>query len=168
MARVKKRQIFTSDTTDVRRHTVQCSAVQCSVLYWIVTVQRFILAFIIYANMSLSSRTSGWGLMISEGGRCTDQPSRERPRNGVHSLLMTPRVRWIPVCGARDCCSNCKSCFTKLPTLTFWKDRKTFWKDRWTIRKDGLAMGKTMDIGKDRRRHWAYNPCLCTACNDDK
>ena len=130
-------------------------------------MQRFILAFIIYANMSSSSRTSGWGLIISEGGRCADQPSRGRPRNGAYSLLMTPQVRWSPVCGARDCISNCKSCFTNLLTLTFWKDRRAFWKDRWTIRKDGLAMGKTMDIGKDRRKCWAYNPFFCRTCNDD-
>ena len=65
-------------------------------------------------NMSSSSQSSGGSLMISEGGRCAKKPSRGRPRNGVHSLLMTPYLHSNPVCGATDCYSTClTSCLEK-------------------------------------------------------
>ena len=65
-------------------------------------------------NMSSSSQSSGGSLMISEGGRCAKKPSRGRPRNGVHSLLMTPYLHSYPVCGATDCYSTClTSCLEK-------------------------------------------------------
>ena len=83
-------------------------------------------------NMSSSSQSSGGSLMISEGGRCAKKPSRGRPRNGVHSLLMTPYLHSNPVCGATDCYSTClTSCLEKslVERWTFGeKDRLYFYR----------------------------------------
>ena len=49
-----------------------------------------------------------------------------------------------------------------------WKDRRMIWKDRRTFRRDEMAMGKTMDIGKDRREYRANNPFSCKHCYDDE
>ena len=108
--------------------------------------------------------------LISEGGRMHVNTRREGgPETEVHFSPEDSLCLSIPVYGA--CCSKKSNCNIQIVCFilisTSWKDRKTFWKDRWTSRKDELAMGKTMDIGKDRRWYCAYNSYYCTTCNDD-